>query len=149
MQFDDPARTDDHARPNLTPMIDVIFLLIIFFMTVARLTASVSTAPVDLPAATEADAGAASPPGRVIVNVFGDGRLALGDEAVTLARLREYLAVAAQQATAGGAPVLIRADRRAPLGAVKRVVQACLAAGARELAFGAQPTEPPSLEPAP
>jgi len=145
VQFDDDHGPAERPGLNLTPMIDVIFLLIIFFMTVARLTTVASTAPVDLPEASQADAGTARPPGRVVVNVFDDGRIAFGDEVVTFEALRERL----RRRPAGAAPALIRADRRAPLRVVKRVVRACVAAGADEIAFGAHPTGPTAPEDAP
>lgn len=145
MHFDTAETDADEARLNLTPMIDVIFLLIIFFMTVARLTTIVSTAPVDLPEASEADADVTHPPGRLIVNVFGDGRIALGDEVISFGVLRARL----RDRPAEAGPVLIRADRLAPLRLVKRVALACVAAGADQVAFGAQPVEPPAEEPDP
>ena len=145
MQFDTDQEPAGGPHLNLTPMIDVIFLLIIFFMTVARLTTVASTAPVDLPRAGQADAGATRPPGRVVVNVFDDGRIAFGDEVIGFDDLRRRL----RERPPGAAPILIRADRRAPLAVVKRVVGAAVAAGANRISFGAHPVRPPASEAAP
>jgi len=145
VQFDTDQDPAEGPRIDLTPMIDMIFLLIIFFMTTARLTTVASTAPVALPEASQADAGTARPPGRVVVNVFDDGRIAFGDEVVTMEDLRRRL----RERPVGAVPTLIRADRRAPLAAVKRAAQACIAAGADRIAFGAQPVSQTPPEGAP
>jgi biopolymer transport protein ExbD len=124
------------ARLNFTPLIDMVFLLNIFFMLTARLTAVGSSVAVELPEASEAQAGRVHPPERLIVNVLADGSLRFGDEPIAMPALRGRL----REAGAGAAPVLIRADRNAPLGLVKRVALTCVRAGSVELAFGARPT---------
>ena len=52
---------------NLTPMVDVIFMLTIFFMLVSRFS-SAEQVPMDLPAPNESQAKAKRVEARVVIN---------------------------------------------------------------------------------
>lgn len=63
-----PVRTG----ANLTPMIDVTFLLVIFFILVSRIT-SVEQVPLELPDPTDPVSQPPSESPRLVVNLVGDG----------------------------------------------------------------------------
>lgn len=90
---------------NLTSMIDVVFLLLFFFLAASRFTAPEGTLPADLPKKSAAVAGVEIPrtpiqirmspdptnPAacRLVVDRFHPEPLPVGDLAVTLQRIRE------------------------------------------------------------
>ena len=66
----------DVGRPvrtgaNLTPMIDMTFLLVVFFVLVSRITA-VEQVPMELPVPRDPAAGAADEAPRIVVNLVHD-----------------------------------------------------------------------------
>jgi biopolymer transport protein ExbD len=113
---------------DMTPMIDVTFLLLIFFLVSAQMAAR-SRGDVRLPVqAGEAQThtGVAG----LVVLVRADGSMLVGEAPVDAARLTE-LARALPQGAGAAAPV-IRADRDAPASALN--------AAARALQRGGVPT---------
>ncbi|MEM7784032.1 MAG: biopolymer transporter ExbD [Planctomycetota bacterium] len=70
-------------RFNMTPMIDIVFLLIIFFMTVSQITRTVET-PMELPVVTQGDETAQTT--TVTVNINQTGEILIGGQEQTLAK---------------------------------------------------------------
>lgn len=90
-----PLKTDSIEEPelNLTPMIDIVFLLIIFFMVGAKFTEAERHFPIKLP--TVADAPPlTSLPDDVTVSVGEGGRIRVEGVVVTLAKLEGRLKAA-------------------------------------------------------
>jgi len=119
---------------NLMPMIDVIFLLIIFFMFVSELASLESYAPVQLPEAVLAKPNPAPPPERVVVNILSDGGLVVAGDKYTWAKLRNVLlteSMISRKANDGKneVSVLIRADAGAPSAVLRRMFMLCLEPG--------------------
>ncbi len=111
MNFEARASRDHVALIDLTPMIDVVFLLIVFFMTTAQF-ASMSKERLELPQQEGETAG--SPEAAIVVNLRASGELIVSGETITLERLLRR--VAADIAKAGSAEeldLLVRADRGA------------------------------------
>jgi biopolymer transport protein ExbD len=75
---------------NLTPMIDVVFLLIIFFMVGTQFTNRERKYDIDLPTVSEA-LPLTQLPDHLVINVYGDGRVFLTDNGVTLQQLEQEL----------------------------------------------------------
>lgn len=108
-----PRATFDHF--DLTPMIDVVMQLIIFFMFSSQF-AQVLRSPIDLPEEPGEREQAAADEGTLMIDVQADGSLIVGGEPITRQKLIEM--IGAEIAEAGGQPggvrVLVRADRAAP-----------------------------------
>src|SRR5688500_3534460 len=77
---------DDMPTINLTPMIDIIFQLIIFFMVGSRFTEMDKKVDVKVPTASQA-ANLPTAPTRYVVNVQRDGQLTFNNQPVTLESL--------------------------------------------------------------
>ncbi len=128
------------AEINVTPLVDVMLvLLIIFMVTAPLLTPGVK---VNLPKA--ASATALNPKAPLVVSVGKDGALAFGADAVTLDGL-----AAAVKAKMGGDDaqvVHIRGDKDAPFGAVVAAMDRLTLAGVTHIAIvtapGARPAGP-------
>jgi len=115
---------------NMTPMIDVVLLLIIFFMLASQFT-SAERAPIEPPVPDQSLALPAKLPGKVTINILYAGEhelpiLALGPVALgpiretTLASLSSRLA--RRKTRQPDLQVLLRADRRVPYVFVRRVM---------------------------
>ena len=69
-------------RFNITPLIDVVFLLIIFFLVASHFVRSENAEPVDLPTASQAVADE-EPAHRLTVTIRKDGSLFIGGKPVS------------------------------------------------------------------
>ena len=78
---------------NLTPMIDVVFNLLIFFMLATRFADMERQFDVQLPTAGSAQP-LTNPPDEIVVNVFGDGRLVVGQQPMSPQQLETHLLAA-------------------------------------------------------
>ncbi|MGI9519746.1 MAG: ExbD/TolR family protein, partial [Pirellulaceae bacterium] len=118
---------------NLTPMIDIVFLLIIFFMVgtkFSELSEAERNIDLNVPEVQTAKALTAAPKKRVI-NVFEDGQVTLDDIPVSLQELTSELADAKQQYD--GLGVIVRGDAAAFYQHVADVLAACNSAEISDL----------------
>lgn len=118
---------------ELAPMIDLVFLLLIFFMTSSTMLAFVKDQRVSLPVSTESRVPRVIGP-RVVVNVYEDGTW--GDErgnAMTEAEVEETIRRATNRNP--DSRLQVRADGRAAHGAVKQVLAASRRAGVTDVLF--------------
>lgn len=123
MNFAARARPRHTRAVEITPLIDVVFLLIIFFMTTARF-AEENRMALDLPKEKGEQREQAEEAG-LIVNIAADGSLIVNQEARTLAEVeaivRRELDRQAGRA-ASSFPITIRADRNADSRAMNDLV---------------------------
>ncbi len=119
---------------NMTPMIDVVFLLIIFFLVSSHLAKQEVQLELALPdAASGQDATDDSRP-RVTINVLAGGEVLLGGEPVDAEQLERRLQV--ETSTSGrDLEVRIRSDRRVPYRHIEPIMLACARAGAWNVTF--------------
>ena len=105
----------------MTPMIDIVFLLLIFFLWTMQLVQD-SRTELELPR-EDGDQSAQREPAGLIVNLLADGTIVEGDEPISLDGLR-VLALSTSS-TAGDEPrprPLIRADRNAPVERLNQIM---------------------------
>jgi biopolymer transport protein ExbD len=116
-------RKDRMLIIEITPMIDVVFLLIIFFMTTAQF-ARMTRAEVDLPREKGEQEQEPEEAG-LVVNLTADGGIIVAGSTLTIDGLDDLVAdVVARDAEEGGGPtkLLIRADRNADSTALNQLV---------------------------
>lgn len=114
---------------DMTPMIDVVFQLLIFFLFTSRFTETVRT-PLALP--SERGDGALDQPADLIVDVTAQGILIMDGQEIDLAGFEKRLdAELLKYGDASLLEVLVRADREARSGAVNAVVNALAAKNVR------------------
>jgi len=126
------ARRSPMAEINVTPMVDVMLVLLIIFMVTAPLL--VAGVPVDLP---DSKAGALDRERRPVqISIEADGRLFLDDQPVPATDLGPRLAaIAAGSNERGGPRIHLRADRSLDYGRVMAVMGEINAAGLRRVAL--------------
>jgi biopolymer transport protein TolR len=118
---------------NMTPLIDVMLVLLVIFMVTAPLMTS--SLRLELP---KADAATPSEtPSFVSVALTADGALFLGEERLDDADFDARLAAAAQRQP--GLEVQLRADQAVPYGRVAALIGRLQKAGLNRIAFVAQP----------
>mgnify|MGYP001591636522 CR=1 FL=1 len=111
---------------NLAPMIDVVFLLLIFFMVATTFAEKEKELSLDLPAAESGEV-AADPIDEIVVNILADGTLRVDGRDHDRASLRELFVQAARRNPE--TPVTIRGDRVSQLQVVTDVMDVCRVSG--------------------
>jgi len=124
------TRRADEPSLNLTPMIDIVFLLIIFFMVGTKFTEAERNVPLEVPRVRDNGTLTAAPQ-RKIVNVYRDGSVTLDREVVSVPELEATLKAARRQYPQTG--VLVRGDGQGAFDHVARVLVAVRAAGIEEM----------------
>ncbi len=108
---------------EITPMIDVVFLLIIFFMTTAQFVAQ-TRAYLDLPLEAGEQEEEAAEAG-LVINLTVDGDIIVASQTVTVDELSDLVNEETARQQSKGSEVtrlLIRADRRADSTQLNEVV---------------------------
>jgi len=100
-------QSTEEATINLTPMIDVVFLLVIFFMVGSKFSEAESRIRVNVPSIGEMRSITRAPDER-IVSVELDGSISLDGTPLTRSQLTETLR--AEYANYPGLKVALRAD---------------------------------------
>lgn len=120
---------------NVTPLVDVMLVLVVIFIVTAPLLAS--SIRLDLPRAQGAQAGDA--PRSVLVVVDPSGQVFLDDQPVTPEQLASQLATAARQNPE--TELQLRADQSVPYGKVVEVMGVAHQAGLTRIGFVALPAK--------
>ncbi len=130
--------TIEEPQLNLTPMIDVVFLLIIFFMVGARFTEEAHDQKFDVELPTASPVQTLSRlPDPLVISVTRTGKINLQQREVTPETLLSELK-AAKEAYADQA-VLIRGDGEGTYQAVIDVMNACHQAQIKKFSLAFQP----------
>ncbi len=113
---------NEHFNLEMTPLIDVVFLLIIFFLVATTFHQLEREIAVAVPLSETGESGDQGPE-PVVVNVLDDGRLVVGGIAIRLDQLRPLLSRELSRNPQTRA--LIRAHSQLVFQKVVRVVDAC------------------------
>jgi biopolymer transport protein ExbD len=115
---------------NLTAMLDIMFLLIIFFMLGTRFVDEERQIALQIPAVADRNTPSTGPE-RKTINVYRDGTVTLDQSPVTLDELTRRLAAARARSASLG--VLVRGDAQGEFQQVAAVLSACKRAGIADL----------------
>jgi len=138
MRFAAAGRRERLLPLDMTPMIDIVFQLLIFFLTTTQLVRTAREV-LSLPAEAGSEE-ARSGSGAVTVNLLADGSVLLGDRPMPLEHLSAALAARRIDRPADfDEAALIRADREAPAAALNAVVRSLRGAGAVGLRLAVDP----------
>lgn len=134
------------ARVELVPLIDCVFLLLIFFMCAATMSKVDTSSQVNLPIASNG-ADQKDPSHRGTVNILPYGARTPGGELVTPEKpflvfgrlendegLQKAIAELVKQDPL--TKLYLRADRHAKFDTVRRAMASCAAAGISDVVFG-------------
>ncbi|MCO6453900.1 MAG: biopolymer transporter ExbD [Pirellulaceae bacterium] len=123
-------KTSDMAEGDLTPMIDMTFQLIAFFMVLINFTQSEQNEKIQLPEST-----LAKPPDKpmdypVTLHLTKEGTVIIGGQEVFMEGLKPYLqkeayVLESQNRPLTEATIIIRAHRDAQTGKVQELIKVC------------------------
>lgn len=124
---------------QLAPMIDIVFLLLIFFIVTWQFSRSETELNVAVPTAEEGSE-LNRPKGEIIINVLPDGTIRVEGATVDLPQLLEKLAAIAKQFK--NQPVRIRGDGNVAYQRIVEVIDTCQKAGIWNISFATQGPTP-------
>jgi biopolymer transport protein TolR len=138
-----PGSTDGPVSEiNVTPLVDVMLVLLIIFMVTAPLMQQ--GVKVDLPEAAAETMDAAEQ--KLVLTLTKDQKAYLGKTEIPLDRLEELLA--ANEKLKADKELYLHADQELPYGVVVRVMAAAKRGGAENLAMVTDPVSgPPAASP--
>ncbi|MEZ6122500.1 MAG: biopolymer transporter ExbD [Planctomycetaceae bacterium] len=129
---------------NITPLIDVVFLLIIFFLVASHFVRSEQSRPVELPVAVDGKPDEDTAAHRITVTLDRGGDLYVGGEQISesdlILRIQQLQAAAR---TEGVEPeVRLRSDRLSTFGPFRRIYEACAAQQIHRIQFAVSGEQP-------
>ena len=117
---------------QMLPMVDVIFLLLIFFVSTSVFYQLEQELGLEIPVASESKPMERTP-GEIIINIREDGSLVVNQREMNIEELRQLLKKIATYFKGQG--VIIRGDRRVLLGRAIEVLDACAQADIWNVSF--------------
>ena len=133
------SRQPEPAGMQLAPMIDIVFLLLIFFIVTWQFSRSETELSVSVPTAEEG-ADPERQRGEIIINVLADNSIRVEGLNVDLIQLHEKLAAIARQFE--NQPVRIRGDGKVAYQRIVEVIDTCKKAGIWNISFATQRPTP-------
>lgn len=127
-----PLEAPEEAKFAMAPMIDMVFLLLVFFMCASHMSTHKSL-PLEMPLAAKGVVPKERPD-RWVVNVIQDGSVYSGTDPIEIPALQAAI-TEARRATPD-LKVYLRADANAEHRKVKRVMAAMAEAGIDDFIFG-------------
>ncbi len=138
-EFQDESLHQMRATINVTPLIDVLLVLLVIFMMVTPLLTKAMSS--DLPQRVESTPSR-SGHDQLVLSMTADGSYLLNQERLTLgqlsSRLREVLS-----ARGGRRLVFVNAADSLPYGSVVQLMDLCRSAGAGHVGLVLEPLRPP------
>ena len=139
MNFRAPHQSEGHGM-NLVPLIDVLLILLIFFIVTFSMAQRENDLNISVPAA---DSGAPKDRqvGEIVVNIARDGSLKVNTQVLSEdqlgQRFKEIFALNPKQA------IIIRADEETVYKNMFRVLDLCYQAGLYHVSFASRSVVPP------
>jgi biopolymer transport protein ExbD len=125
---------------QLAPLVDVLFLLVIFFAVTSHFAKNEQVLDISVPAADEGKEKESRNVGEIIINIKTDGAIIVNGQQLTedelLVKLKNIAAIFKDQA------VILRGDEVADYQHVIRVLNTCQKAGIWNIAFATRRPEP-------
>jgi biopolymer transport protein ExbD len=129
------SRQLEPAGMQLAPMIDIVFLLLIFFIVTWQFSRSETEMKISVPSSQEG----ADPKrvlGEIIVNVRVTGEVVVEGQVMSQAQLKQKLSAIAKQHQ--NQPVRLRGDAKCEYQTIVEVIDTCQKAGIWNISFATQ-----------
>lgn len=133
-------RDPEPAAMQMAPMIDIVFLLLIFFIVTWQFTRSETEIDVAVPTASEGTT-LTRPRGEIIINILADGTIRVDSATLDHPQLEQRLASIAAQFESQ--PVRIRGHGDVTYQKIVDVINTCQKAGIWNISFATQRPTPP------
>jgi biopolymer transport protein ExbD len=123
---------EEEAEVNMTPMLDIVFIMLIFFVVTSSFVKE-SGVDVSRPAATTAQR---KEQGNIMIGITEDNQIWIDRQRVDERAVRAT--VARLHAESPGGAVVIQADRHAHAGLLVQVIDQSRAAGVEDVSIAAE-----------
>ena len=123
---------------QMAPLIDIVFLTLVFFLTVATYSSMETEVDITLPTASTS-AQQERTQGEIYINIRKDGAIVLNNREMGLEELQSVLNRVAELFPGGA--IIIRGDRESALGQAVAVLDCCRKADIQNVLFAALPEE--------
>jgi len=133
-------RARQHPAFNMTPLVDVVFLLIVFFIMMLNFS-DMLLRTIDLPQADRAEPARETTPAELIITVQNENTIFVGRTSVSLQRLGEALQERVQDPV--GTTVTLRGDEDLPYQTLQMIMEQIALSGVTRIHFAAH-MEPPA-----
>ncbi len=139
MKLTPRQRSSNLQEVDITGMVDVVFLLIIFFMTTAQF-ARMTRAEIDLPKEQGEQREQQLSEG-VVINVAQDGAIIVDGVTISMIQLVARLAAETSKAQGGASElkITIRADQHLSAGKLNEIARALARSGLRGVRLATEP----------
>lgn len=117
---------------QMAPMIDMVFLLLVFFMCVSALAQAEKKIELDLPESSESEV-ANNLSNRGKISLDREGTIYIAAQKHTLNEMQKLIGNALKSDP--DLKILLRADRETPYREIKRVLKTCAGVGANEIIY--------------
>lgn len=117
---------------QMAPMIDMVFLLLVFFMTVSTLAQAEKRVELKLPESHQSEVPA-DLANRGTVSIDASGQIYLGAQPVSLAELEAAIRVFVRENP--HVQIHLRADQQTKYEAIRKALKACADAGAYDIIY--------------
>jgi biopolymer transport protein ExbD len=131
MKIGNKFREEMEPMP-MAPLLDIVFIILLFFMIVSAYSSIESEVDITLPTADSA-VQTERTQGEIFINLKSDGTIVVNDRAMDLAELQGVLERVAEYFPGGA--VVIRGDNQAMLGRAIEVLDACRKADIQNVSF--------------
>ncbi len=123
---------------NITPLIDIVFLLVIFFLVASHFSKAEPTEQVQLPTATQVQQDAEVR--KLVITILPDGSYFVGGNQVQLSDIEAMIADGAT-VHAKDYAVRIRSDKNTPHRFIQPIILACPKYGVTKFGFNVLESE--------
>jgi len=123
---------------QIAPLIDIVFLVLIFFIAASVFQQIETEIPIDIPVASESVVGERTP-GKIIINVEKGGNIIVNEREFELKELETILIKIS--ANFPNQAVIIRADKKCNYGRIIEILDTCMAAKIWNISFATLKTE--------
>jgi len=120
---------------NITPLIDVVFLLIIFFLAASHLVRSEAHETVELPKAAKTADEEERTPHRLVITITADGSMHVGGKPADVQQVEQMIIAAAADGRDSQFEVRIRSDRSVAYRDIEPIMLACARSGVTRVGF--------------
>jgi len=127
------TRNEDDADINITPMLDIVFIMLIFFIVT---TSFVKETGID-PRRPVAETAAAKPRGNIMIGINAAGSIWMNKQQIELSQVRQQVEDAVNENPESSAIVV--ADEGSPTGVVIDVMDQIRLGGVIDIAIAAEP----------
>lgn len=140
MRFGNSEQQQTVDEIPMAPLIDIVFLTLIFFMVTTVYATIESEVDITLPTASSS-APIDRSQGEIFINLRDDGQIIINEREVSIEELQGILDRVATFFPGGS--VIIRGDAKAALGRAIDILDACKNADIQNVSFAALPEETP------